>query len=187
MTEQEKMAGGKWASNRMFWDTWRTVGLTAFYNPNYDPLVADDNLYETLTQYFPMNVMKAWVRVTDRGLQEKFERKVKVIRQEAARRSLTARDAVTKLLNKESLSDIEWIALYESPAHVNRQRAEDMIIKEFGDAYLKLLNSAKNPVERVAAYMMILEYDNIATGIIDGPLTTTDPKADEIRRQKEQQ
>ena len=96
----EFQAGGAAASKEMLRHTWEELGGTIIYNPG-GPAQYADTTFEKLLQYPPLNILGAFLKVSDYGHQEKEYEQERKAQKTKARERLIRRQMEEALKKKD--------------------------------------------------------------------------------------
>jgi len=122
MPDRVATAGGKYAAEAMAKDTWNRIGLSTFYRIGTREDVTEE-YWEKALKTFPLTALGTFIKSSDKGLDEEYEKSIKSVTIQEARDALEAKAGIEKLIaEKGNLSEDEKTALIKK-----RKSLDEMI------------------------------------------------------------
>ena len=153
-------AGGDEANVAMGKHTWRSLGGSVLYQPSYNELVKDENTTSKLLKTFPLNVLGAFVKITDQGKAEQLENTIDDIRQRKSTESLDRQTIIKQGINAgETLGEVvDDLKRKEVPLTMGiGKQYQDNKMMSTDDPYLNSLGRARSIEEKRAILNAIPE------------------------------
>lgn len=151
LSEKAMAAGGLVATKEMTKHVWRSVGGRTFYDPKYDDVERDRSFVEETLSSFPGNVIGTFIKVTDRGLSEKFFSEFREIDKRKTVESMKIDKEIAKMSLREKLIVAEAIPKL-------KRRIQKRILQKEDTAYTRAL-AAANTKEKIAIVISAMEAD----------------------------
>mgnify|MGYP006869362749 CR=1 FL=1 len=151
-------AGGWEAQKQMLEWMWNTAGLGIIYRfdgREVDPVKTD--LQKAVGLPVVNDFLGRFLRVSDQGIREKLRAAGDVESSKRAQQVLDARSALAKLINGETLSDADNVALAREGKTL-KQSYGRLLTKQQDEALASALQNAGSQMEKAAIYQ---EWDKI--------------------------
>ena len=118
-------------------------------------------LEEVLNTPFVSNMLGRFLKVSDIGIKQELKITRELVKRDNARKILEAKDAITKLLNKETMTADDWLAIAAKPDTFDRNFVQ-MIARKYSNAIAEELISVQytgSVEQRIAVWKKIQEMN----------------------------
>lgn len=144
ISDKAYRVGGLAAAKELGKAAWREIGGATFYNPKYDNLERERSGVEEFLNSFGGNVIGSFIKMSDRGIQEKFMAEFDKLDTEKAHISMKIDEELSKL------SPVEKLMVYENVKDQNiKRKLKRQFLMEQNTAYSRAL-AAANTKEKQA-------------------------------------
>lgn len=157
MPDRTFKAGGKYAAKAMAKSTWKTLGGSVIYDPPYDDLDVNESAFEKATRYFGLNILGAFLKVSDQGIKERIEAETREIERRKAVEGIVRTEGLIKIMNGEAVSVEEAMAIMAQPAGARKRQLQGFLARKCGNAYVSGILRAKGDEERAAAWRVMID------------------------------
>lgn len=139
MSERTYAAGGSRAHKAMLKSTWKELGLKLIYEPPWDGLEKDEEVYEKALRTFPLNALGSFLRFSDQGITERIEKELQEFRKTKAKISLEKTEAFIQMANGDKITQKQMALILSDKGHVIRDKVISLLGRKYGDAYVRQL------------------------------------------------
>lgn len=133
-------------------------GVRNFVDLGHGDLEVDKEWYESILKQPGLSALGSYLKFSDRGLQEKIQRKWDKAKEQKAEISLDRYKGVINLANGEVVTLKQAVAMAMNPGTTKKQFLKAINIKR-GSVYAKMLSRAKSKEEKTIVLMTILEQE----------------------------
>ena len=185
LDDQTMIAGGMRAHTQMAKYLFNQMGGSILYKFPYDDVDRIAEEMETLFG-FPIkspvadfviklpeepvasNILGRFIKVSDYGIREELKRGKRILRKQNMNDVLDAKDAIVKLLNRETLDDKDVIAMLKKPDIIERNLMVGLS-KQYGMVYLEEYMTATSQAEKAYVLLQLIKDNAVPPTVYKSP------------------